>query len=228
MPLALSPSTSLQFSQSIPTGYGRSKFVAEKVIERAVRNSGVSARVARIGQITPSRKDGANKLWNVNEMIPLLIRSARVIRALPDRLSGGDSCDWIEVDAVAGMICAIAGFSKEKNGEREEKMLYKVAHPNHFSWRDEFLPKLKESGMVFETVGYREWLQKLRDSEYDLVKNPSRKLLDFWVSQGLDGHGENKFDTGAVDETSTLSRTALRVVDGDLVAELLAAWKKVW
>jgi hypothetical protein len=194
-----------------------------------VKDSGVKAKVVRIGQIVPSRKDGANKLWNVNEMIPLLVRTARVIRALPERLSSGDSCDWIEVDAVASMISQVAGFSKAwENGEREEKILYNVVHPKYFSWRDEFLPKLKESGMDFETVGYKEWLQNIRDSEYDLVKNPSRKLLDFWEAQQWGCYGEIKFDTGAVDETNTLSRTALRVVDGDLVAELVAAWKKVW
>jgi hypothetical protein len=168
-------------------------------------------------------------LWNVNEMIPLLIRSAQVIWALPDRLSSGDSCDWVEVDAVASTVSEVAGLSEEKeNGEREEKTLYNVVHPKYFSWRDEFLPKLKESGMVFETVGYEEWLQNIRDSEYDLVKNPSRKLLGFWEAQKWGGYGEIKFDTGAVDEMNTLSRTTLRVVDGDLVAELVAAWKKVW
>jgi thioester reductase-like protein len=230
-PPVLIPSTPMQFSQASSTGYGRSKSVAEKVIEQAVRDSGVRAKVVRIGQIVPSRKYGANKLWNVNEMIPLLIRSADVIRALPDRLSSGDSCDWIEVDAAASMIAQVAGFSKERvNGEREEKILYNIVHPKYFSWRDEFLPKLKELGMVFETVGYKEWLQNIRDSEYDLVKNPSRKLLGFWEAQKWGGDGEIKFDTSAVDETTNywLSRTSLRVIDGDLVAELIEAWKKVW
>jgi thioester reductase-like protein len=231
LPPALIPSTPLEFSQASSTGYGRSKLVAEKIIERALKDSGVRAKVVRIGQIVPTRKDGANKLWNENEMIPLLIRSAHVIRALPDRLSSGDSCNWIEVDAVVSMISQVAGFSKERvNREREEKILYNVVHPKYFSWRDEFLPKLKESVMVFETVGCKEWLQNIRDSEYDLVKNPSRKLLGFWEAQKWSGYGEVKFDTSAVDETTNywLSRTSLRVVDGDLVAELVEAWKKAW
>jgi hypothetical protein len=135
------------------------------------------------------------------------------------------------VDAVVSMISQLAGFCKEnESGEKKEKILYNVVHLKYFSWRDEFLPKLKESGMVFEIVGHREWLQKIRDSEDDLVKNPSRKLLGFWETQKWGGDGEIKFDTDAVDETRKdwLSRTALRVVDGDLVAQLVKAWKEVW
>ncbi|KAE9379666.1 putative NRPS-like enzyme [Stipitochalara longipes BDJ] len=229
VPPALIPQTILELLQASKTGYGRSKAIAEHVCEQAVRNSGVRAKVVRIGQIVPSRRDGASKLWNVNEIVPLLTRSALVTGVLPDRSNGGDSCDWIEVDVVSKLICELAEFSRENgNEERVGRFLYNVVHPMSFSWRYEFLPKLKESGMAFEVVGYREWLQKLQKSEDDLEKNPSRKLLGFWASQNWSGNGEIQFDTNADDKTTLLVKTEPRVVDGDLVTELVAAWMKVW
>lgn len=193
-----------------------------------MEKSGARARVARIGQIVPSRKDGARKLWNQNEMIPLLIKSAKSVGALPDQLSGGDSCNWMEVDVVAGSIGEIAGFSTNmENEEREDNFLYNLVHPRSFSWRNDFLPKLKELGLMFQSVGYEEWLQKIRDSEADLVQNPSRKLLGFWESQTWTENGEIRFDTCALGGTKNLSWTELRVADGNLVAEILAAWKMV-
>jgi thioester reductase-like protein len=228
LPPALIPSTILDLSQASSTGYERSKCVGERVVQQAVEKSGAKARVARIGQIVPSRKDGATKLWNKNEMIPLLIRSAKSVGALPDQLSGGDSCNWMEVDVVAGLICEIAGFSKRREkGERENNFLYNLVHPKSFSWRNDFLPKLKELGMMFQTVGYKEWLQKIRDSETDLVQNPSRKLLGFWESQKWAENGEIRFDTGVLGGMRNLSWTELRVADGNLMAEILAAWKIV-
>jgi thioester reductase-like protein len=228
LPPALIPSTTLDLSQASSTGYARSKCVGEKVVQEAMKNSGARARVARIGQIVPSRKDGETKLWNQNEMIPLLIRSAKSVGALPDQLSGGDSCNWMEVDVVAGSICEIAAFSKNReNGEQEDNFLYNLVHPRSFSWRTDFLPKLKELGLMFQTVGYKEWLQKIRDSEADLVQNPSRKLLGFWESQQWAENGEIRFDSGVLGGMKNLSWTELRVADGNLVAEILAAWKMV-
>ena len=229
VPPALIPQTTLELSQASKTGYGRSKAVAEHIVERAVRDSGASAKVVRIGQIVPSRRHGASKLWNVNEMIPLLVRSALATGALPNRLSGGDSCDWVNVNVVSRLICEMAGFSREgRSGKRDDRFLYNAVHPMTFSWRDEFLPKLRKSGMVFEIFGYEEWLQKLQESEVDLAKNPNRKMLGFWQSQNRAEHGEIIFDTSTDDKTTLSSRVEPRAVDRDLVTELVAAWMKVW
>ena len=150
------------------------------------------------------------------------------IGALPDQLSGGDSCNWMEVDVVAGSIGEIAGFSTNmENEEREDNFLYNLVHPRSFSWRNNLLPKLKELGLMFQSVGYEEWLQKIRDSEADLVQNPSKNLLGFWESQTWTENGEIRFDTCALGGTKNLSWTELRVADRNLVAEILAAWKMV-
>jgi hypothetical protein len=53
----------------------------------------------------------------------------------------------------------------------------------HFLGGGIFLPALKDAGMVFEIVDYGTWLEKVRESEEDVKRQPSRKLLDFWEEQ---------------------------------------------
>lgn len=227
-PTAVIPSAALpDLHQASPTGYGRSKLVAEKVLERASQKSGACVRVLRIGQITPSREAGRRKLWNTSEMIPLLVRSAAVIKALPDRSAGGEeSCRWIEVDVVTRSIIDVCGFSggKDKGG-----FLYNIVHPSPFSWEKDFLPKLREAGMHFDTVGYAEWLEKLRTAEADVEKNPSQKLLGFWEAQSRSRgttQGAVTFDTRSAVEISLALKNATRVVDGQLVKEMVDAWRE--
>jgi hypothetical protein len=38
--------------------------------------------------------------------------------------------------------------------------------------------------MAFEIVDYGTWLEKVGESEEDVKRNPSRKLVDFWEEQG--------------------------------------------
>jgi nucleoside-diphosphate-sugar epimerase len=61
-------------------GYARSKLVAEKIIEAAARQTGMVAKVLRVGQIVG---DAENGIWNTTEAIPLMIRSAVTLGALP-------------------------------------------------------------------------------------------------------------------------------------------------
>ncbi|CZR55845.1 uncharacterized protein PAC_05733 [Phialocephala subalpina] len=68
-----------------PTGYARSKLIAERILEAASRDFCADTTILRIGQIVPSTVKGeGSMLWNPNEMIPLMIRSALVTGALPD------------------------------------------------------------------------------------------------------------------------------------------------
>jgi thioester reductase-like protein len=228
-PPAIIPSAALpHLNQASSTGYGRSKLVAEKILQIANQKSGAQAKILRLGQITPSREAGRRKLWNPSEMIPLLVRSACVVKVLPDQMSGGggESCEWLEVGVVARSVVDVCGFSVGRDcGE----LVYNIVHPKSFSWKNEFLPKLRGAGMDFETVGFAEWLQKLSNTEADAEKNPSRKLLGFWQSQSMrqrDSRGGITFDTTSAIEISPAIKNAARVVDGILVKEIVDAWRE--
>lgn len=60
-------------------GYGRSKWVVEKIMERA-KEVGARAGVLRIGQLVGDTEQG---VWNETEAWPLMFKSANTVGALP-------------------------------------------------------------------------------------------------------------------------------------------------
>ena len=68
----------LSHAQSM--GYARSKLVTETIIRAATDQTGMIARVLRVGQIVGDTRIG---LWNSTEAISLMIRSAVTVGALP-------------------------------------------------------------------------------------------------------------------------------------------------
>jgi nucleoside-diphosphate-sugar epimerase len=220
-----------ELTYASPTGYARSKLIAERILEKAVTVDGAHATILRIGQIIPSPKSGL-MLWNPNEMIPLMVRSALSTGVLPDSPGGSDGCSWIDVDSLSRAILDIGGLGRgvlEKPENEELQLVYNLVHPRPFSWRDDFLPSLKAAGLDFDAVNRQAWLEKLRASESDIKKNPSRKLLSFWEAQFINGEGrETKFETKAAETRSEAMRKAAKVVDEEYVAKLLRAWRTVW
>lgn len=208
-------------------------------------NINANATILRIGQIIPAKGTGS-QLWNPTEMIPLMVRSALTTGALPDTPGSSDQCSWIDVDVLSAAIIEIGGIGdlSIKGGggggqqhQQHQQLVYNLVHPRPFSWKDEFLPALRSAGgLEFETTNWSAWFEKLRGSELDVRKNPSRKLLDFWGGGGGGSareDGKRKmtreviFDTTAAGKTDAL-RTAEKVVSEEYVARLVAEWKKVW
>lgn len=180
----------------------------------------------------PSSKSGS-KLWNPNEMIPLIIRSALTTGVLPDVPGGADACSWIDVDTLSKTIADIAGLGELGTGVSDEgekrQLIYNIVNPRPFSWKQEFLLALKNAALEFEITSWNDWLERLGESEVDVERNPSRKLLGFWREQ-KEG-GENRkliFETKGAEEKSAALRMAGNVVAGEYVAGLLEAWKAVW
>lgn len=218
----------------MPTGYARSKLVAEHVLQNAVERNGADTTILRIGQIVPSERTGS-RLWNPSEMIPLMVRSALSTGALPDvpAKGGSDMCSWIKTDVLVRTVMEIAGLVHGDSGVKEEerigRLVYNIVHPRPLSWKSEFLQALREAGLNFEVVGWEEWLQRLERSEGDVEKNPSRKLLDFWKNQT---RGDRKtdvvFETDFAENKSETLRNAGAVVAATYVTHLLEAWQAVW
>ena len=116
----------------------------------------------------------------------MIVRRANFCEALPDRLRRGDACEWVEVGVVASAVvdsCYSIISICDDSGECEGSLLNNIVHPRSFSWKDGFLPRLREAGISFEIVEFNEWLERLKGSERDVAKNPCRKLLGFWEEQ---------------------------------------------
>jgi hypothetical protein len=200
------------------------------MVEAAVSSCNARATVLRVGQIVPSLT-GGSQLWNPNESIPLMVRSALTTGSLPGTMSAGgmDMCSWIPVDVLSEAIFEI-GFDDLKEGEASS-LVYNLVHPRTFSWRKDFLPALKDAGMVFDIVDYGTWLQKVRRSEEDVKKNPSRKLLGFWEEQARaagEMRGEVLFSTVKAERRSETLRNAGSFVENGMVKALFEAWREVW
>ncbi|KAE8441859.1 hypothetical protein EG329_004214 [Mollisiaceae sp. DMI_Dod_QoI] len=211
-----------------PTGYARSKLIGERMLETAAESYGADVNILRIGQIIPSTtKEEGSMLWNPNEMIPLMIRSALVTGALPDSVGSGDHCSWIDLGTLSRCVLELGGLSGGEN--EEEQLVYNLVSPRPISWKGDFLPKLKEAGLEFEVVRKGEWLGKLKDSEVDVEKNPSRKLLGFWEAQENTAVDKKvNFETKEAERGSGTLRIMGKVVEGDYIKRLLKAWRDVW
>ena len=179
--------------------------MAEKVIQKAVESAGAKASILRIGQIVGDTLH--QSMWNDSDAIPLMVRSALAIGALP---ALNERCAWLPVDTVARSVVEIAGLCEGGGGgkeiEEEEAVqndagyerdtpspppapdVFNVVNPHTFAWTETFLPALRAAAPAsfpFETLAPGTWLRRLRDyndGEQDAAKkNPSVKLLDFWA-----------------------------------------------
>jgi hypothetical protein len=82
---------------------------------------------------------------------------------------------------------------------------------------------LKAAGLDFEVVKFGVWLERLR-AENDPEKNPGRKLLEFWGQQDNIEVGKSEevvFETMQAEALSEALRSADRVVDGDMLVQLV-------
>lgn len=54
--------------------------------------------------------------------------------------------------------------------------------PKNVSWSG-VLESFRQAGIKFEAVDRKEWVRRLRESDDDVVKNPTKKLLSFFEGE---------------------------------------------
>ena len=164
------------FSHTQSMGYGRSKLVAEYITADATKQTGMQARTLRIGQLCG---DTGAAQWNDTEAIALMVRSALTTGCSP---ALDERPSWLPVDICAKAAVGVA-LEGKGSGEEDEETVYHLVNPRAFSWARDLLPVLKQHPdfPAFEIVPTSQWLERLGKSEPDPGKNPSIKLLDFWM-----------------------------------------------
>lgn len=165
------------FSHALDMGYAQSKLVGEHMVLNAAR-SGARSYVLRIGQIVGDLQSG---LWNDNEYVPSMIRSALSMKALP---ALNENCSWIPVDTLATAILEVSRTLQSAPkpcaiDSTNPPVVYNMCNPHLFSW-DQLLEEVRKAGLEFERVPYGDWMQLLRNSASngDEAQNPAVKLLD--------------------------------------------------
>lgn len=150
------------------TGYGRSKWVTEKLCERAGKETPLHVGILRIGQIVGDTKHG---VWNETEAWPLMFKSAKFTGVLP-RL---DAPSWLPVDIAGRAIVEIVA-----RPQPTKAAVYHIVNPNTSSSWEVVLAGLKRAGVQFDAVDRAEWLDRLAKSDSDAERNPAIKLLAYY------------------------------------------------
>ncbi|KAG7151285.1 3-methylorcinaldehyde synthase like protein [Verticillium longisporum] len=213
-------------------GYARSKWVAEHIVKAAAVSAGMEARVLRSGQIVGDSVQGK---WNATEAIPLMFRAAVTIGALP---ALDETPSWLPVDLSARAVLELTELAEpgsKTDGYFELRdgpdVIYHVQNPTTTRWTEDVLPALARAGLTFETVGQREWVQRLRDGDQDPTTNPTVKLLDFFAEKydnDKPGRSGLVFETGQTERRSKAIGAGYDVVTSGLLTKCVESWKKDW
>ncbi|KAJ3986293.1 L-aminoadipate-semialdehyde dehydrogenase [Lentinula detonsa] len=164
-------------STAASTGYAQSKWVVEKLCQKAAGTMGLTVGVLRIGQMVG---DSVNGVWNETEAWPLMFKSANTIGALP---TVDENPSWLPVDYAGRAITEIV-----LNTEHKKSSVYHIVNPNtSASWND-ILDGLEYAGMKFERLEPLQWVERLAQSNQDGEQNPTVKLLPFFRMRYSGGH----------------------------------------
>ncbi|KAL5341091.1 hypothetical protein BJX70DRAFT_386919 [Aspergillus crustosus] len=217
------------FNNALDMGYARSKLVGERIVSNA-RKSGARAFSLRIGQVSGHSKKG---LWNDSEAIPLMIRSALTLKALP---SLDISCSWLPADKLACSLLEIARACSQNSANTDhvheslDDTIYNLSNPRMFPWSS-LLDTLRQQSWRFETVPFADWLKKLRESEArgEEVVNPAVKLVGHYEAMyGSEEPSTPKFfiTDKAERDSMTLRNGRLRIIEDGILARPAKVVKK--
>ncbi|KAL1866120.1 hypothetical protein VTK73DRAFT_4887 [Phialemonium thermophilum] len=165
------PETLAEYAWAQGMGYAQSKSVAEHLCLKVASQTGVQARVLRVGQIIGDTRHG---IWNAAEAIPMMMQTALTVGALP-RLE--ETPSWLPVDTVAQAVLDVS-LSPDAGS-----LVTHITNSRTFHWTRDLLPALRAAGLEFEEVEPREWVRRLRASNPDPRANPPYKLVDFFASK---------------------------------------------
>ncbi|KAF5554647.1 male sterility [Fusarium mexicanum] len=201
------------------TGYSRSKCVAEQICAKASIDVGLSVAIVRIGQIVG---DTINGVWNTSEAVPLMLRSAQTIGALPTLQ---ERIRWLPVDDVAQIVIEIGSSDAVVANETS---VFNIVNPHTLGWTEDLLPLLAQNGLVFQAVSPSEWLNRLEESDTDPKANPPRKLLEYFRRQCQQRSSEDReWETsraGKWSPTFHMSRTP----SPQLISVILNYFGRAW
>ncbi|KAL5364302.1 hypothetical protein BJX96DRAFT_178833 [Aspergillus floccosus] len=181
------------------SGYGESKYVAERILHYASERLHMSVGIGRIGQVTGRAQDGRG--WKKKEWFPSLVISSRYLGGLPQSLgpsrladSVESPLDWIPLDVVSKVLFELI-CSMEKREESNKFRLFNVAHPRPTEWKD-ILPTIRDAVSVgrdrpLDLLDFTEWVDRLEESasktlctsnQHFPTLNPAVHLIQFYRS----------------------------------------------
>lgn len=163
-----------------PSGYGMSKYVAERMLESASR-AGVRAFIFRVGQISgPVRI--LERRWNDTEWFPSLVKTSKALKMVPSSIGTIGEVDWIPIDILTDAMIEII-HSTESTESKPGAQVFNLINPQEIKF-DTLAQVIKEMYSI-EMVPYETWvrgLELLEQTPANLSRYPALKLLDFFVA----------------------------------------------
>lgn len=227
-------------------GYAESKYISERLLAHAAEKLGLhNVSILRLGQVAGPARSGGH--WNVADWVPSLVLGSRALGVLPSSLQndGNDgetaSVDWLTIDTVADVISEI-GIEAATDSSRKGLHVFNVLNPKKTSWKT-LLPSiaaaLQKDNKTVEIVPPTEWIEKLRISASEILKNasptsdeqteallranPALKLIDFF--DGFFG----SVDKDAAWETSNAERASNNLRNaGAIDGNMMERWTRQW
>lgn len=182
------------FGAALKMGYGESKRVSERLLNRAASKSQAPISILRVGQIGgPTMATEAK--WNQREAVPSMLKTSKSMGLIPADFS---PVDWIPVETVSKIITELT-FENVRDLSPTPKY-YHIVNPQPVPWRV-FIPSIERyCGPGAQVVPLSQWVKKLRtfdatDSK-ELSSKPALKMLNFFSSMASGGP-TTKYQTSA-------------------------------
>lgn len=217
------------------TGYSESKAVAEHLLAAAAEQSGIDISILRVGQIAGPVLPGNGAKWNATEWFPIMLRTAKTTKMIPDAHSLG-LIDWIPVDLLSSVIWELSSASKLTIDKENKAGLLQICHlvnPVRTQWA-ELLAAVKAalgSNGSLKDVSMADWVSMLETADLndkeEVISKPAVKILDFFRGVG-DRRGVTVANGIAfsTEEAKRLSET-MRALD-PVKDEWMLKWIKDW
>ncbi|KXX82807.1 L-aminoadipate-semialdehyde dehydrogenase large subunit [Madurella mycetomatis] len=199
-------------------GYADAKLVCEKMLERAAETYASQLEIAyiRCGQIAGAKASGA---WNASEQIPMLLKSAQSVGALPQL---GGELSWIPVDDAAKVVVEVASSSQKP------PIVLHLENPVRQPW-DGVMKTVGEELGIAKSLPFDEWLDRVQGggAGEDGELYPVKKLYAFFK------HSFRAAACGQVvlgtDVARAYSNTLcnMRAVDDTMVRNYVGYWKDI-
>ena len=229
------------------TGYGESKYIAERLLAYGARRYGMRVTILRLGQVSGPAHN-VNGKWTSREWLPSLVLSSKYLRRLPASLGGDDAAvtniDWMPIDELAEALVESATTVRkldmdESRSDGGEARVLNMRNPCQTSWAV-LVPCVKAAleaggGETVSVVEYPEWLEALKQSasvaietgldggvEHMAKVNPAIRLVGFFEKAGNKGT-ETRLEMGkALAVSGKLGGMAC--VDGVMMKRWVEGW----
>ncbi|KXL48244.1 MAG: hypothetical protein FE78DRAFT_87403 [Acidomyces sp. 'richmondensis'] len=235
---------------SVPgySGYSESKYITERLLEVAGKQSGVCSAICRVGQIAGPVCFAESRMgmWNKQEWLPSIIASSKFLGAIPNSLGGSqDEISWVPVNMLANIIVDLVlnDCSASRDGWTR---YYHTINPRTCKWSD-LLPAIMDhfqksasfqgttgrnynievNGHPMKVVSFGAWVKLLEESSQrplsEVAYNPGLKLLSFYQSM-TQGSASARLDTKNTSKVSKTMRT-LQPVSPEWMRLWLDQWQ---